>query len=80
MEGNTARGHQVKSNQKFSMEGYWVNRGNKDDILYIDNVAIRHKDKVPDSGGNRLVYIYFGKEKPTEEESEELINNTPNIF
>ncbi|USQ15274.1 hypothetical protein J2N86_15035 (plasmid) [Legionella lytica] len=72
-EPNQQRGAQVKSGDLFGIDGFWVN---KDQNHHEAIVEAEASDQVPGHSGasGRLIYIYWGKTRPTPEEIDSLLN------
>ncbi|MGC1181529.1 hypothetical protein [Legionella sp.] len=68
------KGTQVKTGEKYLFEGYWVHKDLSDPnpLYYIDVL-----EGVPEYHGKRAIFVYYGMQKPTKEEMDELIKNSP---
>ncbi|STX43963.1 Uncharacterised protein [Legionella donaldsonii] len=63
---------QVKTGDKFGLIGWWVNKNLTDspNLIYVADP----EDGVP--GPDRVIFVYFGKNKPTTDEMRNLITST----
>lgn len=72
IDSNLQRGTQVKSGDLFGIDGFWVNT---DQTHHEAITEAKAEDQVPGHSGfsGRLVYLYWGKTKPTPEEIDSLL-------
>lgn len=70
---NQQRGTQVKSGDLFGIDGFWINT---DQIHHEAIIEVEADDQVPGYSGasGRLVYIYWGKTSPTQEDVDSLLH------
>ena len=65
---------QVKTGDKFGAIGWWVNRNLADTHNLI---CIEDPDDVVPGLTARLIFVYFGTERPTDKQMKILIDSVP---
>lgn len=74
---NENKGAQVKTGDDFGLIGWWINKDLNDPLnpLFVE----APEDKVP-GASKRLIFVYFGKNKPTTDEMRALIESIDFIY
>ena len=68
---------QVKTGDKFGTIGWWVNRNLADTH---NPIYIEYPDEEVPGSLERLIFVYSGTERPTDQQMKTLIDNTPSIY
>jgi hypothetical protein len=73
MDNENERRTQIKSGEKFGIVGWWVNK----DLTDARNpILVEDPEDKASHDNHRLIYVYFGKKKPTKDEMKVLIEST----
>ena len=75
---NVNIGTQVKTGDEFGIKGWWINKNlnGSQNPYYVDDT----KEIVSSRANKREIFVYFGENKPTQDEMRSIIESTKFIY